>query len=110
MDSLCPHCQAQVPIENNAQPVPCPCCGQPVTGPAWFYTKNREKLGPVSLTHLQQSAASGELQTSDMVLQEGAKQWIRAGMIPQLFPAGDAAPTVAFLPVPVPVAESVTDR
>src|SRR5208337_4663987 len=108
MDSLCPHCHAQVQIENNDRPVPCPSCGQVVNGPAWFYAKNRQKLGPVSLTHLQQSATSGDLQTSDMVLQDGAKQWVKAGTIPQLFPAHDTAPTEEHLPAPVPVAESIT--
>jgi eukaryotic-like serine/threonine-protein kinase len=105
--SFCPHCQVQVPVGSTPS-ARCPGCGQPVNSHAWFYAKNRQKLGPFFLTHMQQLAASGELQTSDMVLPEGGKQWVEAGRIPQLFPKHDPAATVAVRPAAIPVEQSLT--
>jgi uncharacterized protein DUF4339 len=118
---FCGRCQAQLPV-NDGPTAHCHSCGLPVNEPAWFYAKNRQKIGPVSLSELRQLLTSSELQTSDMVLQEGAKQWVTAGSIPDLFLTQDAAPTVAVIPIPVaeaiasskvangpiPVAEAVT--
>ncbi len=65
------------------------------SGPGWFYVKDRQKLGPVSLDHLCQLAASGWLQPTDMVLQDGTPKWVAAGTVPELFSVADAVPTVS---------------
>jgi len=120
LTSFCPHCRAQVPVEDG-QPISCPSCGHLVNGTAWYYAKNRQKIGPVCLTNLQQLAVSGELQPSDMVLQDETKKWVTAGTISELFRTQGAAPSdmplpeavatvsqAAHQPCPFSVAEPVT--
>jgi WD40 repeat protein len=51
----------------------------------WFHARGREKLGPFTLVELQLRAQQGELQPSDMVLQEGTPQWTSANSIAGLF-------------------------
>ena len=64
------------------------------TEPFWFYAKDRQKLGPVSLTDLRTLVAEGRLQPTHMVLRNGRAQWVTAGSVPGLFPPAPAATTV----------------
>jgi hypothetical protein len=86
-------------------------------GAAWFYIKEKRKLGPVSLTELQQLLASGQLRASDMVLPQSETKWITVEHVPGLELAvrtsADPAETLLMaVPVdevgPVPVPAEVT--
>jgi hypothetical protein len=64
----------------------------------WYYTQNGQPAkAPVSATQLKQMAASGQLQPTDLVWQDGMPNWVPASSIKGLFPA----------PAPVP---AITDR
>ncbi len=63
----------------------------------WYYTKSGDQLGPVSSTQLRQLAASGEIGRTDHVFKVGAKDWITAMSVKDLFPT-----TPATVPTPVP--------
>jgi GYF domain 2 len=51
----------------------------------WYYVLERKKVGPVPLPQLQELARSGRLQPPDMVLQDGATQWVTASSVKGLF-------------------------
>jgi hypothetical protein len=40
----------------------------------WYYAKDGERHGPVSPAELKKMAASGELEPTDQVFQEGGSQ------------------------------------
>ena len=88
----CPNCR--IPIQGQAGF--CPDCGCLVNGTAWFVAKNRQKIGPISFGQLQEMAATSQLQPSDMIVQDGTKQWLKASSIADLFPA-EAAPGVPLV-------------
>ena len=68
----------------------------------WYYVKDRKKVGPVDLAQLRHLASAGSLQTTDMVLQDGAQRWVTLGSIAGLF--GTTASQAALrLPPPLPV-------
>lgn len=52
----------------------------------WYYIKDRQKVGPVSLGQLQDVLASGEVKPTDMVLQAGTSKWAPANSIQELIP------------------------
>jgi hypothetical protein len=53
----------------------------------WHYTLNGQPAGvPVSSSQLRQLAASGQLQPTDLVWQEGMANWAQASSIKGLFP------------------------
>jgi hypothetical protein len=58
----------------------------------WFYTTNKQQMGPVSWDELQQLASSGLLKPSDLVWSEGMAEWVKAVRQNGLFP-DSAAPT-----------------
>src|SRR5260370_1096055 len=51
----------------------------------WYCKLNGQKVGPLSSGQLRQLAAKGQLQQTDMVLQEGARQWVPASNVKGLF-------------------------
>jgi len=59
---------------------------------SWYYARGKQKLGPISFDQLQQLAASGELQPTDMVLQEDARIWTAAWSVDGLYPQPVALP------------------
>jgi len=73
----------------------------------WYYTKNRQQMGPVSLEELQRMAGQGLLSPRDLVWQEGMADWARAGsqgLFPEVI-ALDASPTqepITLFPVEEP--------
>ncbi len=104
----CPHCQKpfNVPYSSSAARGHCPHCRQTVALPKtpasrWFYARAKKKYGPYTWQQLVSLAQNGELCADDMLLQEGAKQWVRAGSLPALF-AGIAPPAKLASPTPTP--------
>jgi serine/threonine protein kinase/tetratricopeptide (TPR) repeat protein len=43
--------------------------------------QNKQKIGPLSLSQMQQMSHSGKLKPEDMVLQEGARTWVPASKV-----------------------------
>jgi hypothetical protein len=64
----------------------------------YFYARNRQKVGPVTLAQLNQLLRCGQLQPTDMVLEEGQTKWATARSIPGV--------TVTPTPAPRPPARS----
>lgn len=75
-----------------------------VPSAAWFYTREGEKRGPLSLEELQIKAKGGELNPRhDMVWTQGMETWKPAGEIDGLFerrpsPEPEPAPVIAVAP------------
>ena len=73
------------------------------TPDAWFYSRQGERLGPVTFDELRQMAKQAELNPRlDMVWKHGMDQWTPAGEIPGLFerraeaePAAEIAAEIA---------------
>jgi hypothetical protein len=65
----------------------------------WYYTTNRQQMGPVSLMELRQLANQGLLKPTDLVWCDGMRGWLRASSQQALFTpshgATDAAPGLA---------------
>src|SRR5437868_4270769 len=51
----------------------------------WYYAKDKQKYGPVTLDDLKALLRSGELRPTDMLLQEGAQKWVAASTVAELF-------------------------
>lgn len=67
----------------------------------WFYARNGQRCGPFNFDQFRQLAASGMLQSTDMVFDESTEQWRSAQAVEGLFPP--AFQNVAPMPVlPVP--------
>ena len=60
----------------------------------WYYTKGRQKVGPISADELKQLAASGQLSRTDLVWTDGMPEWIPAAKRKGLF--GNRV--ISFLP------------
>ncbi len=56
----------------------------------WYYTTNKQQMGPVSLQELQQLANKGLLRPTDLVWKDGMRDWAQARS-QDLFGAGEAA-------------------
>ena len=63
----------------------------------WFYARNGEKRGPVTVAGLRQLAASGQLLPTDLIWKQGMKQWAAARSAKGLFPESSPIP-----PTPAP--------
>ena len=94
----CPQCQKpfDMPASTSAAQVACPHCRQTVALPKtsasrWFFTPAKNKYGPYTWQQLLSLAQCGDLHPTDMLLQEGAKQWVRADTLPALFAKGTAS-------------------
>ena len=72
----------------------------------WFYIRERKKIGPVPWTNLRDLAASGQLHSADMVLPNGATQWVQALSIAGLFPLPN--PPASPGPPPLPAVVTVS--
>lgn len=80
----------------------------------WFYSRNGQKSGPVSLGELRRLAASGGLSPDDQIWKEGMISWTPAGSVKALFataaaekpaagggaPAGPVATPASSAPAP----------
>ncbi len=58
---------------------------------SWYYLRNEQKIGPVTIATLQQLAANEQLLPSDQLIPEGSIEWVTAASVPGLF--ADATPT-----------------
>jgi len=50
----------------------------------WYIARNKKRSGPFTWEQLKQMFATGQLQATDMLLQEGSKKWNAAGTLPGL--------------------------
>lgn len=110
----CPICQdfTRVDEAKDLKKTFCSGCGRLFTQAdvvpreGWTYAQNRQKIGPLSLDQLQQRAATGQLQPTDMVLEPGKTRWVAASTLAGLLPKAPA--TVSKAPrsaTPVPPAK-----
>jgi hypothetical protein len=53
---------------------------------AWYYAKNKERFGPVSLAELRSLVAQGKLRPADLVWTDQLPAWTPAGKVRELFP------------------------
>lgn len=68
----------------------------------WHYSQNGRRLGPVTLTQLQEMLQSGRLDENSLVWKPGMTDWVAAGSVSELFPPG------APVPPPLPQPEYAT--
>jgi uncharacterized protein YkwD len=101
----CPQCQKpfRMPEPASAAQVVCPHCRQTVTLPKtsasrWFFARAKKKYGPYTWQQLLTLAQRGELQPTDMLLQEGTQQWMRADAFAVLFAEVATAVTASAPP------------
>ena len=66
----------------------------------WYYSKNDEKIGPISSAELKKIASEGQLLPTDLVWREGMEDWKPASNIKGLF----TQPVASSGPPPVPKA------
>ena len=74
---------------------------------AWYYAKNKERFGPVSLAELRSLVAQGKLRPADLVWTDQLPAWTPAGKVRELFPfravdsvPGIKAPAERMVPAP----------
>jgi len=53
----------------------------------WYYARNGQQQGPVSLERLQELARSGQLDSADLVWNSSMTDWMPAGQAAGVFPA-----------------------
>src|SRR5947209_3204638 len=61
----------------------------------WYYTTNKQQMGPVSWDELRELAVVGILKPHDLVWTEGMEEWIKAIRQHGLFAEGAAEEGVA---------------
>jgi hypothetical protein len=66
----------------------------------WYYARNNQRLGPVSMDQLKQLASTGGLSPTDLVWKDGMPNWAAASTIAGLFPAPAAAARPAAVASP----------
>jgi hypothetical protein len=54
----------------------------------WYYSKDGQQFGPVSMEELQQLASSGQVRAKDVVFKAGMANWAPASSIPEIFGGG----------------------
>jgi hypothetical protein len=55
----------------------------------WYYARQGQRYGPYSPEQLRDMARAGRLLPEDLVVHEGAGQWVQARTVPGLFGRGD---------------------
>lgn len=61
---------------------------------SWFYVRNNQQVGPVSIEQLQGMVQSGELRAEDRVWGEGMPDWVKVATVPELQTARSTAEAV----------------
>src|SRR5262249_7239095 len=56
-----------------------------ISGGPWYVAREKQKVGPFVWSQLLNMASGGMLQPAEMLLQEGATEWLAAVTIPGLF-------------------------
>src|ERR1041385_4867110 len=64
----------------------------------WYYTTNKQQMGPVSWRELRELADVGILKPHDMVWTDGMDEWVKAINQNGLFADGGAAEAIAAGP------------
>jgi hypothetical protein len=60
----------------------------------WYWAKGKQKCGPFTYDQLRQMAAAGAVSPADLLLNEGASQWVPARDVPGMtFPANQVKST-----------------
>lgn len=59
----------------------------------WYYTSNKQQMGPVSWEELQQLATSGLLKPQDLVWTDGMGDWVKASKQAGLFGESEPVPS-----------------
>jgi len=76
----------------------------------WYYSEQKQRMGPVSEGQLKQLASTGQLKPTDLVWKKGMASWRAASEVVGLFPPSISAepPPLPLdgLPQPPPLAES----
>src|SRR5437016_3821262 len=93
----CHHCERLVSAKAAPAGAVCTICQNALTNPepgalVWFVGVSDKEHGPYSWQQLLILAARGAIDRSDMLLQQGADYWIRAGALPGLFNAPAVSP------------------
>jgi hypothetical protein len=70
----------------------------------WYYTTNRQQMGPVSWEELQQLAERGLLKPQDLVWTDGMPEWVKASRQQGLFATAKAPAPTAPAPAASPPA------
>ena len=52
--------------------------------PEWYYAREGQKSGPISLRQLREFVGSGQVQFSDLVWKKGMSTWVTAAQVPEL--------------------------
>jgi uncharacterized protein YkwD len=82
----CPSCRKRYAVTATSSHTPCPHCAHVAASPSrWFLARNKKKYGPYTWQQLVTLVRRGEVKPDDMLLQEGAKKWVRAETLPALF-------------------------
>src|SRR5262245_2690227 len=66
----------------------------------WFYAKNGQQIGPVTLDQLKALVSSGQVAKTDMVWRDGMANWLPAGEVPELAVTVASAAGSAVPPIP----------
>jgi len=64
----------------------------------WYYTGQKQRMGPVSEGQLRQLASTGQLKPTDLVWKQGMASWRPASEVAGLFP-----PSISDEPPPLPL-------
>ncbi len=89
------------PLAKELATVFVKCRIEPMT--TWYYTKNGERLGPVSFEEIKTIARSGSLDVNrDLAWTEGMQEWKPLSAIPGLLSDGDAPSNAPFNPYGAP--------
>jgi hypothetical protein len=99
----CPNCQGTFEADAaGGQQVVCPHCRQPVTvptagagTPTWYLARDNQRYGPYLMAQLKKMTEAGQIQPNVLVWKEGMPNWVEAGSLPELFPAGPTAAPAA---------------
>jgi hypothetical protein len=67
-----------------AQVVMSPPLPPAASTPRWYYSHAGQTAGPVSMDDVQQMVASGQLQPTDFLLQEGTQTWVPVSAMPSM--------------------------
>ena len=64
----------------------------------WYYAKDGNQQGPITMAQLRQLASSGRLEPTDMVFKTGTKDWVEASTVAGLFASARSAPAAPAAP------------
>lgn len=92
-------------------PMPAPAPAVPVETPEWFYGLDGQALGPVTVSQLQQLAATGQITGDTPVWKQGMAGWQRLGDTPELGPVVASMPKKdGSQPPPPPKTQELLDQ